>query len=513
MKLSAFLPFIMLTALLTSCRPDAAIPAQSTPTDQQAAIYPDYRDIVVPPNIAPLNFQIKSEGRAFVAHIAGRRGGELLAAAESNGTFQLDSTAWRQLLQDNRGDSIIVTLYAERENGWVKHPSYGLLVAQEPIDAYLSYRLIEPSYELYRQLGLYQRNLTNFEEKPIYENNAEFDEQNNHCINCHNFQNYDTERMLFHVRASHGGTVFANDEKAERINMTNDSILGNAVYPSWHPTQPWVVFSSNYTGQAFHIQNPQKVEVLDYASDLIFYDVAQNKISNIIRSSAEMETFPAWSPDGKRVYYSSAPFPRFEQIPDSVKNDPKKHSDFILAQYKEVRYNLMSIPFDAATRTFGEPQVEFDCLSQGKSATLSRISPDGRYLLFTLADYGQFHIWHTSSDLYVKDLTTGEIRPLTRANSDNVDSYHAWSSNGRWFVFSSRRDDGSYTRTYIAYFDKEGREHKAFLLPQEDPEHNLSRMKSYNVPELTRNAVKISPNDFRKVVYDDANVKSTQYGK
>lgn len=296
MKLSAFLPFIMLTALLTSCRPDAALPAQSIPTDQQAAIYPDYRDIVVPPNIAPLNFQIKSEGRAFVAHIAGRRGGELLTAAESNGTFQLDSTAWRQLLQDNRGDSIIVTLYAERENGWVKHPSYGLLVAQEPIDAYLSYRLIEPSYELYRQLGLYQRNLTNFEEKPIYENNAEFDEQNNHCINCHNFQNYDTERMLFHVRASHGGTVFANGEKAERINMTNDSILGNAVYPSWHPTQPWVVFSSNYTGQAFHIQNPQKVEVLDYASDLIFYDVAQNKISNIIRSSAEMETFPPGRP-------------------------------------------------------------------------------------------------------------------------------------------------------------------------------------------------------------------------
>lgn len=138
----------------------------------------------------------------------------------------------------------------------------------------------------------------------------------------------------------------------------------------------------------------------------------------------------------------------------------------------------------------------------GLSASVPRVSPDGRWLLFTLGQFGQFHIWHKTSDLYVKDLHTGTVRPLTAANSDDVDSYHTWSSNGRWIVFSSRRDDGSYTRPYIAYFDADGRDHKAFMLPQEDPEHSLLLLKSYNVPELTRTPVGPSAEEFRHVIYD-----------
>ena len=60
-----------------------------------------------------------------------------------------------------------------------------------------------------------------------------------------------------------------------------------------------------------------------------------------------------------------------------------------------------------------------------------------------MAPFGTFHIWHPESDLYVVDLETGENRELTEANSDDTESYHSWSSNSRWIVFSSRRDEGS----------------------------------------------------------------------
>ena len=139
-----------------------------------------------------------------------------------------------------------------------------------------------------------------------------------------------------------------------------------------------------------------------------------------------------------------------------------------------------------------------DCAAIGKSATLPRISPDGRYILFSLGDFGQFHIWHTTSDLYVKDLKTGEVRKLSQASSDGSDSYHAWSSNGRWLVVASRRGDNNYSRAYIAYFDRNGKDHKAFLLPQEDPEQNTLLLKSYNVPELTRDAVSSAPNRLKR---------------
>ena len=140
----------------------------------------------------------------------------------------------------------------------------------------------------------------------------------------------------------------------------------------------------------------------------------------------------------------------------------------------------------------------------GLSGTLPRISPDGRYLLFTMGDFGQFHIWHKTSDQYVKDLQTGQCYPLTAANSKNSESFHNWSSNGRWIVFTTRRDDGVFTRLYITYFDKNGKAHKAFMLPQENPLDNIKLFKSYNVPEITRNAVQYSPSDFKKVIYRDA---------
>lgn len=489
--------------LLSACASEGTLPQSFSETKDSLQLFPDYRDIVIPPNIAPLNVQVKNPGSAYAASITGKKG-QIIVNANEEGKLQIDTTEWRQLLSENKGGELRVAIYAEQEAGWVKFPEYAITVAQEEIDPYLSYRLIEPSYELYRQLGIYQRNLTNFTEKPIYENNRTYDADNNHCVNCHNYQNYSTEHMLFHVRANHGGTIFIDNGKARKMNMKCDSVLSNCVYPSWHPKKNWVVFSSNLTGQAFHTIDKQKIEVLDYGSDLVFFDADNGTLTNIIKGKEAMETFPNWAPDGSRVYYCSAATPFLTDLPDSV------HSDALLARYDSIRYNLMSIPFDEQTRTFGEPVVEVKCDS-ASSITLPRVSPDGRYVLFTMGDFGQFHIWHKSSDLYVKDLQTGAVRPLSAANSPDVDSYHTWSSNGRWIVFSSRRDDGSYTRPYIAYFDKDGRDHKAFLLPQEDPEHNLYLMKSYNVPELTRDAVRTTPEALREVIYNDEKTGKATY--
>jgi dipeptidyl aminopeptidase/acylaminoacyl peptidase len=160
------------------------------------------------------------------------------------------------------------------------------------------------------------------------------------------------------------------------------------------------------------------------------------------------------------------------------------------------------VDFDPQTQTFGEPQMVVDAPAKGKSITLPRVSPDGRYVLYTEGDYGQFHIWHKSSDLWVKDLQADTCYALKPANSKDVDSYHTWSSNGRWIVFSSRRDDGNYTRPYIAYFDKNGKARKAFMLPHEDPEYTLLLLRSYNVPELTTDAVTIPASELRECIYD-----------
>lgn len=484
---------LLLGSLLTACKQEAVVPTDSRPATAALQMYPDYRDVTLPPNIAPLNFMVRNAADNYVATFEAKD--RQVVAGREDGKIEIDTTEWRALTRAARGGDIKVTVYAETDGTWQRYPEYTLHVAQEDIDPYLSYRLIEPGYELYRQVGLYQRNLTNFEVQTIYENNRAPEREDDHCVNCHNYQNYSTARMLFHVRGNHGGTILAENGKIRRLALKGDSILSAAVYPSWHPTKNLLVFSTNKTGQAFHTLDKQKIEVMDEASDLIFYDVDHNTVRNIIRTPGTLENFPCWSPDGRKVYYCAATLPDLKTQPDSL------HSRIIVNQYDSLRYNLMSIDFDERTQTFSNPQLVVDCVAMNKSVSVPRVSPDGRYLLFTLGDFGQFHIWHKSSDLYVKDLQTGRVYPLTEANSPDVDSYHTWSSNGRWIVFSSRRDDGSYTRPYIAYFDRQGRAHRAFMLPQEDPETNLLLMKSYNVPELTRDAVRYSPEDFKKAVY------------
>ena len=216
-------------------------------------------------------------------------------------------------------------------------------------------------------------------------------------------------------------------------------------------------------------------------SEKPMYDKAANKVYDIDKRKDEFETFPAWNPTGDKLYYASAHYVFQGNDVDAELN----------VNYKSLKYNIYSRDFDAKNMKFGERKLVLDAASLGKSAAFPRISPDGRYVLVALSDFGQFHIWHKSSDLYVIDLKTGELRNLVNANSQESESYHNWSSNGRWIVFASRREDGNYTRLYMSYFDKNGKAHKPVLLPQKSPDYYKQLFKSYNVPEWMVREVKI----------------------
>ena len=69
---------------------------------------------------------------------------------------------------------------------------------------------------------------------------------------------------------------------------------------------------------------------------------------------------------------------------------------------------------------------------------------------------------------------------------------------------ASRRDDGNYTRPYISYFDAQGKCHKAFQIPQRNPEHNTMLLRSYNRPEFMKEKVKITLKQFEDKAQEDA---------
>lgn len=453
---------------------------------EELEIYPDYKGVTIPCNIAPMNFDVVNEAEKCFVVIDGAGKSMTLKGPG----VRIPERKWKDLLESSKGEDLTFSVYVKRDGRWYSFERFSQSVEAEPVDSYVTYRLIEPGYSSYGELVLRQRDLSSFRERDLYNNMLISEKIDQQCINCHSFQNYSTENFQFHARQTEGGTIVVSGGKGRKVAFKTGDLISNAVYPSWHPTENLIAYSVNSTAQVFFSQDRQKIEVFDKASDLILYDLDDDSVSYIVHDSLSYETFPYWAQNGNTLYYANAYLPDFGASPST---DATMITD-------RIRYSIKAVDFDPETRSFSEPRTIFNAPADSLSAVTPRPSPDGRYLLSAVGNYGSFHVWHESGDLYLTDLATGVTRPLEEVNSPLSESFKSWSSNSRWIVFTSRRDDGSYTRLYFSYFDRDGRARKPFLMPQKDPGQNRRLFKSYNVPEFTVDELRMSPKEVERIV-------------
>ena len=478
----------------------------------QPQIYPDYVSVTIPVNIAPLNFSMADEKALLTdAVITDSHGNSLHSQGEESVDFDLDD--WHTLLGQNRGDSLSVTVSAKYDDGWHTYRPFAIYVNADSIDYGLCYRLIAPGYEVWSKMGIYERDLSSFDERALIENT-----QFEGCVNCHSFNQGNPADMNLHIRGPHGATLLRHDNSPlTAYNTKTDQTLGLCVYPYWHPSGRYIAYSTNTTRQLFHSTGHNRIEVFDEASDLQVYDVEKNELilSPLLKQDSIYETFPVFSADGRSLYFCAA-----RALPQPVQSEQSAKS---AVQLDSIRYNLYRIDFDPATGTFGNHiDTIVDAAALHKSVSFPRPSYDGRFLCYTLSDYGQFSIWHHEADLWLLDLSQSDEnsstvnvqrstfnvpRPMTAANSDDTESFHNWSANSRWLVFSSRRDDGLFTRPYFCHVDAKGHVTKAFMLPQRNPRRFYrDRFLSFNVPEFIiaptrfdcRQATRLINDDFRQ---------------
>ena len=475
---------LLLLLLVTSCSKHPSLPTSFTEVNETPHIFPDYVDVMVPPNIAPLNFLV-DDVEDVVAEFQVQN--SKLNFGGSDNKVQIDEKEWHELLAEAKGKSLSVRVYMKKDGKWLAYKPFSIDVAEEDIDPYVSYRVLPPTFVGYDELSIRQRNLTSFEETTIYNNRQISHGLEGQCINCHSYQNYGTSNMMLHTRMQNPGTMIVSDGELIFVNLKTDGMISAAAYNSWHPHLPIIAFSTDHTMQSFHTRDITKVEVMESASDLVIYDVKKNRVQVVLNDSTEWELFPSWSPDGKYLYYCSAHYEYHQGYEDT---------DELLKNYKQLQYNLYRLSFDADSMAFGEPELIYDARSKNRSAVQPRVSQDGRYVLFAEGPNGLFHIWHTSAEIEILDLQTGELLDTKAMNSSLPESYPSFSSNDRWIMFESRRDDGNYTRTYFAYFDKQGKVHKPFMMPAEDPEYFRLLLRSWSRPELMKEPVRITPRQF-----------------
>lgn len=464
-KISSLCSWLSGVCLLAAC--SSSSPKDVTIVDEQPAIYPDYVGVTIPTGIAPLDFAMRSDSVTTIdVEVKGSQGGSL----HTNGAYaDFDIAAWHELLEQNKGGELTVTVCAERDGRWTQYQDFAIHVSTDSLGEWgVTYRRIAPGYEFYGHMGIYQRDLSNFDETPLLEN-TNISKQ---CLNCHTANRTNPDQYVFHVRGEMGATVINRHGSIEALQARNDSLGGSMVYPYWHPGGRYCAFSTNKTSQMFHTANPTKrIEVYDSSSDVFVYDTETRTIllDTLTMRKYWAENVPVFSPDGKWLYYMTA------------------KRQIYPTDYDKEKYSLCRVAFDAETGKLGT-QVDtlINTRLTGKSISWPRPSYDGRYIMYAQADYGYFSIWHPEADLWLLDLETGESRAMDEVNSTRAESLHNWSTNSRWFLFTSRRDDGLYSRLYLAHIDEQGHCTKPFMLPQQNPRHYYQQLLySYNTPDFT----------------------------
>ena len=463
--------WMMLLIVATGCDNRMEVTA-----DMDAPIYPDYRDVTIPVNIAPLNFLVRD---SLCKDVKVSVNGEVICNESGNEvTFDIDD--WHKLLADNVGKKITVSVSVGQENEWVEYRPFTWAVVGDSIDPWLTYRLIEPDYEVFSRLQLQERCLEDFTTR----NFCDYERVGNRCMNCHTYSKQSPELSMMYVRGEGGGAVLNRNGKLSMLDIKAEGMVGRSVYFGFHPDGRHIVFSANKIIPAFHAAGSKRLEVFDSASDVYVADLDQRKIirSPLLADSLWLETFPTFSPDGKYIYYCTA---RNSLL--------RRDSADLGSAVKGLQYVLCRIPFDATTETFG---TKADTLTEASSSVCHpRVSPDGKRLLYTQQAYGTFPIWHRESDLRMIDLETKKVDSLSIVNSNLSDTYHSWSSNSRWFVFASKRDDGLYGKPYFCYIDRQGKAHKPFVMPQKYPSFYDNFLKSYNAPELGKGPLPFKAED------------------
>ena len=501
--------FTIHCSLFTACTPT---PQNVARTDAEAPIYPDYRDVTIPRNIAPLNFLLRAEGcEALEVSIRrtgdgagstvddrGQRGdGEEAAltirARGSEATFDADD--WRELMEQSAGGRLEVTVTALISGQWRQYRPFGWTVAEEEIDPYLTYRLIEPDYEIWNQIRIEERCLESFDTRAI----GHYEQLDNRCMNCHTYAGQSPGLSMMYVRGAGGGAILNREGRLEKLSIPG------SVYFGFSPSGRYITYSTQKIIPAFHSDPRRRLEVFDAGSNVFVADLEQRRVvsSPLTADSLVFETFPTFSPDGRYIYYCAA---------DTVS---------LPRDIRRLQYALVRIAFDEGAGRFGErvdtvvrctaalPQStgqRAGTAASGPKGSVChpRISPDGRWLLYTVADYGTFPIWHPEADLRMLDLKTGATDTLAAVNSPKSDTYHSWSSNSRWFVFASKRDDGLYGKPYFCYIDASGRAHKPFCLPQKHPTFYDNCLKSFNAPELGRGPLPFDVADVARAMKQEA---------
>lgn len=484
--------------------------------DTFAPIIPDYADsIVIPANIAPLNFCFSDTFRAKKAIVRISAFDSLQNLCKTYdfkikriGGTDMSLGKWRKLMAAANGGYLLARIFVETEQGALQYKDLHWFVSPDKIDRYLLYRVSQYEEGQHGDVFSTQRDLESFKNRYIGHNRLlDYDNPGQRsCMNCHDCLNNDSHKMVFHVRGVHKGTILMRGDTLMKIAVPDNYNL-RFTYPAWHPSGKIVAFSTNLPASVHYASSTHKIiYTLDTLGSIVLLDVENMRLFSCpeLTDTAYDQVFPTWSPDGKRLYFCRSPrkdynvFP-FPQYIDSSLSMRQNRTE-------QIWDDLMQMDFDPQTKVFSGLRCTYPFSQMQKSATMPKVSRDGRYLLLSLLKTSTFPLQNLG-DFYRLDLQADTLQPVEvdNLNTPGSEKGHSFSSSGRWMVFSSSRRTLAIPETYITHFNPEnGTFSKPFLVPQKKGDFYRTNLQGFVFPMLSTTQVFYTPRQITRIIRGEA---------
>ncbi len=190
---------------------------------------------------------------------------------------------------------------------------------------------------------------------------------------------------------------------------------------------------------------------------LAWYDRVTRKMALLAGADEAgfVQASPEWSPDGAKVFFARAPLDfRLHAVMGDrrlLSVAPGTDIQTLNTQYR-IRFDIYQVPFSGGRGGIPEPLA--GASANGYSNYFPRVSPDGRWIVFTQSATGM--VGQPDSRLMIVASGGGQAR-LMRCNTAFYNSWHSWSPNSRWVVFTSKVNT-PYTELFLAHVDAQGRD-------------------------------------------------------
>ncbi len=482
-------------------RPHAALDLVSpsvyreTPPSRVLALTYPPRGAVFPPNLAPPRIDWQDEANdAWQVSLGIGDGPAEWTQVTTDRQWRLAPPVWEAIRQRAVEAAAWVQVKGVRrtEDGWSPAvqatPRVRFRVSRWPADEAIVYRLVTPPFNMRKTPSTYTRRVGSFEVQPFLLARDQY------CYNCHTFSSKSGASGKIGVQVRYMargadlpvylGIYDLEARQGWKARLPFDVQM--STFMSWSPDGRWLAFSAN---QQLVTLSPVVYETQhagEPTSDVAIYDTRRNEAYLLAGADSEdrLELLPRFSADGRRIVFCSAPVGEHPAL---------------------VRYDLHEIPFDGGAPAAARPVP--GAAANGRSNYFPRFSPDGRWLSFCQSDGGL--LMKSSSDIHLMPADLSAPPTRLASNADHAaDSWHSWSSNSRWIVFASKRDDGIFARLYMTRIDDEGRASPAVRLPvEEEP------LRSFNIPEFLARPPRVSEAELFEAVRVEQEARTVDLGR